>query len=329
MSIDASYGTKLQHLFDPEVVGDAINRKLFDYMRFAPLATIDTTLVGRDGDELTYPYYESISDAEAVSEGADIPIARLYQKTTKVKVSKIGKAVQISDEAIMSSAGDVMGEITRQVVQAINSKVEALIIADLGAKAGLSKTIAAASGSTDNAADDISDALTLFGEDIDGEKVLICTPELYGRLRKTAHWIPNTEMGADMIVRGTVGMIHGCQVVVSNRLKAAGYKTYAKTTDVAVDAGKTYYIKNDLGAYEAVASPKTADLGDYYEQTTVSSGNVAYIVKPGALRIVMKRDTLVEFDRDVLDQTNLVVASKLFAPYLYDATKVIKLPIAS
>lgn len=50
--------TKLANLFDPEVVGDAIDSKLINAIRFAPLARIDTTLVGRAGDELTMPYYE-------------------------------------------------------------------------------------------------------------------------------------------------------------------------------------------------------------------------------------------------------------------------------
>lgn len=321
------YTTKLANLFDPEVVGDLINRKLIDALRFAPLATVDTTLVGRAGDELTMPYYAYIGAATAVNEGADIPIAVLSQGTTKVKVSKIGKAVQFTDEAMLSGFGDIAGEAARQVVMAINDGVEKLLIANMGAVASMSKTIAAAS-TTDGCADDIADALTLFGEDIDGAKVLICTPELYGRLRKTSAWVPNTEIGADMIVRGTVGMVHGCQIVVSNRLRGAGYMTYAKTSDQSISAAKTYYILNDLGAYEKVASPIAADLGNYYEQTAVSAGNVAYIVKPGALRIVTKRDTLVESDRDIVDETNVVKASKLFAPYVYDANKLIKLPIA-
>lgn len=320
--------TKLANLLDPQVVADIIDRKLINALRFAGLAEIDTTLVGRAGDELTMPFYQYIGTASAVAEGNDIPISVLNQGTTKVKVSKIGKAVQFTDEALLSGYGSIANEATRQVILAINDKVESLLIENMGTVASLTQTIAAASGGVDGAADDISDALTLFGEDIDGAKVLICPPALYGRLRKTANWVPNTEMGADMIVRGTVGMIHGCQVVVSNRLIGAGYKTYVKTTDTAVASGKTYYILNALNQYEAVANPVTADIGNYYEQTAVSSGNVAYIVKPGALRIVMKRDTLVEFDRDIIDETNVVKASKLFAPYVYNANGVIKLPIA-
>ena len=320
------YTTMLANLFDPEVVADAIDRKLIDAIRFAPLARIDTTLVGRAGDELTFPFYRYIGAASAVNEGADIPISVLSQGTTKVKVSKIGKAVQFTDEAMLSGFGSVASEAARQVVTAINDKVEGLLIDNMGAVAAQSKTIAAASNA-DGIADDIADALTLFGEDIDGEKILIIPPAAYARLRKTSAWVPNTELGANAIVRGTVGMVHGCQIVVSNRLKSASHATYAKTTDTSVSSSKTYYILNEMGAYEVVANPVTADIGDYYE-ATAATGAVGYIVKPGALAIVMKRDTLVEMDRDILDETNVIKASKLFAPYVYDANKIIKLPIA-
>lgn len=53
----SEYATKLENLFDPEVVADYIDKKLVDGIRLSPLARIDTTLVGRPGDELTMPYY--------------------------------------------------------------------------------------------------------------------------------------------------------------------------------------------------------------------------------------------------------------------------------
>ena len=39
-------------------------------------------------------------------------------------------------------------------------------------------------------------------------------------IRKANGWIPGTEVAANLIMSGTVGMIHGCQVVVSNKLIA-------------------------------------------------------------------------------------------------------------
>lgn len=271
-----SNATLLSDLFVPQVVADEIDKKLVDAIRLAPLAVIDTTLVGRPGDELTMPYYDYIGDASAVNEGADIPIVKLEDGTEKVKVSKIGKAVEFSDEALLSAHGSIAEEAAKQVVVSINSKLETDLINEMSTKAVLTSTMDITEAGGKNIAHEIANAMAKFGEDMDGEKVLLVSPKVYVELVKSDGWIPNTEAGANMLISGTVGTIFGAQVVLSNRL----------------DAKKE-----------------------------------AYIIKPGALRIVMKRDTLVEFDRDILDEMNVIKASKMFAPYLYDKSKVIKIAV--
>jgi N4-gp56 family major capsid protein len=54
-----------------------------------------------------------------------------------------------------------------------------------------------------------------------------------------------------------------------------------------------------------------------------TSGN-AYIVKPGALRLVLKRDSLVEADRDILRRVNVFTVTKHYVTYLYNAAGAIK-----
>ena len=54
----------------------------------------------------------------------------------------------------------------------------------------------------------------------------------------------------------------------------------------------------------------------------VKGGNF-HIVKPGALALFTKRDTLVEIDRDILNQSTVIAGSKLFAPYLLNQSKAI------
>lgn len=260
--------TMLADLIDPEVIGDYIDKKLIDNIRFAPLATIRTDLVGRPGDKIYLPWYKYSGAASAVNEGADIPITKIEQDKKPVTVSKIGKAVQFTDEALLSAYNnDIAEEAARQVILGINDKIESDFLTEM-ATASLTANIPA-SGSPASA---LADALVEFGEDIDGEKVLLCDPTFYARLSKSDGWIPNTEIGANILVKGTLGSVMGMQVVITNRLL---------------------------------------------------NTNSAYIIKPGALALFMKRDTLVEFDRDKIDQTNYIIASKIFAPYLYDETKII------
>ena len=261
--------TKLANLFNPQVVGDMIDKKLVDAIRFSPLATVDTTLVGRPGSKLTLPSYAYIGDASVVGEGEDIPVAQLTQSTAEVEIHKIGKGVQITDEAVLSGYGNPEEEAVSQILTALASQADKEMLAVLeGIGENMTHT-----GAAVLSADNVADALVKFGEDIDGDKVLLCNAEDYNAIRKANDWVPASEIAANMVIRGSVGMVHGCQVVISNKL----------------------------------------------------AGKPAFIVKPGALRLILKRDTLVETDRDIVNKSTVITADKHSVAYLYDASKAIKI----
>ena len=269
--VNTTYGTYRTDLFIPEVIADLIDTKLTDNIVFAPLAMIDNTLAAGAGDTVKLPYYGYIGAASDVSEGYDIPLAKLTQTTVSVSVEKYGKAIQITDEAVLSGYGDPIGEGTRQLVTAIADKVDAKLLAALAANSASEQNYTGAS--TGLVPADIPKALAKYGEDNDEQKILLATPEFYSQLIGT-DWIPASEIAADVRVRGTVGMAYGCQVIVSNRL--------------------------------------------------VTGGSL-YIVKPNTLAIFMKRDTFVEVDRDILNESTVIKASKICAPYLLNPKGMIKL----
>lgn len=274
--------TLLANLFNPEVVGDIIDKKLVDLMKFAPLAEIDNTLVGRPGDTLTMPYYSYIGDAAVLSENSSLTVSTLVASTVSVPVVKIAKGVELTDEAVLSGYGDPFGEAANQIALAIASQTDNMVLSALHGITGtmLSETT---STSTLPAAADITAALELFGEDIDGVKVALVSPAVYTQMRaNTSTWVPASEIAAGIAVRGVVGEYQGCQVMVSNKLKS--------------DA--------------------------------TGEGDI-YIVKPGALRIILKRDILVEYDRNILKFTNVITASKHLAAYLYDSSKAIRIATKS
>lgn len=75
-------------------------------------------------------------------------------------------------------------------------------------------------------------------------------------------------------------------------------------------------IKGTVGEYQGcqvIVSNKLKTSGDIY------------IVKPNALRLVMKRGAQVETDRDILRFTNVITGSVHFATYLYNASGAIKI----
>lgn len=278
MALDPN-ATMLANLVNPQVMADMIDTKLVDLMRFAPLATVDTTLQGRPGSTISLPVYAYIGDATTVGEGNDIPINQLSATSTPVSIHKIGNGIQITDEAILSGYGSPLDEGVNQLALSIASQLDNEFLNTLTAIASPMVQTVTTPGTL--AFDDVADALELFGEDIDegGVKVLLVSPKQYTGLRKSPDWLPASDIASDIAIKGVVGMVQGCQVLISNKLKEASNKENA------------------------------------------------FIVKPGALRLFMKRDTLVETDRDIINKSTVVTADKHFAPYLYDASKAIRIEI--
>ena len=259
--------TKLAMLIDPEVLANYVDVKLIDNIVFAPLAEVDTTLVGAPGDTIKFPSYSYIGVADDLTEGSAISTVSLHASTVSVKIKEAGKGVEITDTAILSAYGNPVDEIGSQLVKSIADKVDTDWLATL---ASIDSTMTKAVSNVM----DISDALELYGEDLDGQKALVIPPALYTTIRNTKDWAPASEFAANALVRGAVGQIFGCDIIISNRLR--------------------------------------------------TSGN-GFIVKPGATRIVLKRDTLLEGDRDILRRVNVYTATKHYVTYLYNASKAIKL----
>ena len=270
--------TTLSNLINPEVLADMVDVKLHDLIRFVPLAEVDNTLVGRPGDTLTLPSYSYIGDAEVLAEGSTLTPVALQTASVSVTVAKVAKGVELTDEAVLSGYGDPMGQAAMQIATAIANKVDNQMLSALASISG-TMVYATSTSTTAIAPADISNALELFGEDIDvGEKAVIVSPGLYTKIRNTTAWLPASEISADRLIKGAVGEIYGCQIIVSNKLKDADH--------------------------------------DYDEE--------AYIVKPGALRLIMKRDTLIETDRDIRSFTTTITGSKHEVCYLYDGSKAIR-----
>lgn len=270
--LDAN-ATKLADLFDPELIADLLDVKLTDAIKFAPLASVNYSLVGRPGSTVKLPAYTYIGEASDVPEGDDIPISKLEQDAADVEIKKVGKGVQITDEAALNGFGDAIGEAVNQLALSIADKVDNDIVAALDAQPN--KFDAKSTGIT---ADAVADALAKMGEDIDGTKVLFVSPSVYTTLRKSKDWLPASDIAADIAIKGVVGMVQGCIVAVTNRAK-----------------------------------------------------DNAYIVKPGAIGIFTKRETMVETDRDIINKSNVITADRHYATYVMDSNKTVTIlgPVSS
>ena len=258
----------------PEVMKQMVEEKLTDFMVFLPIASIDDTLVGRPGDTLTFPAFGYIGDAETILENGEIVPVPLSTTVRQATVAKTGRGVQLTDEAVLSGMGDPMGEGASQIALSIDNKADRDILARL-------KTVSAVRqyGFSDAfSVDHVADALAIFGEDEAGDKALFINASDKAILRKSDDYIKTTDIGQAMMLKGTVGELFGCYLIISNRITA--------------DAN-----------------------GEMWR----------YIVKPGAVNLIKKRDVMIEPEREAKFQRTNVFGTMHYTTFLYNESKIVAL----
>lgn len=231
--------TQLAQMIDPEVMAQMLQAQLPQAVRFSAIAPIDTTLQGQAGDTVTVPRYKYIGDAEDVAEGAAISYNQLTTATQKITIKKAGIGVKLTDEAVLSGYGDPAGEATRQIRMSIGSKVDNDILAT-AKTAKLVVQHAIDLDLIDQVSAQLIDNTSDFNyEDDDTQTgVLFLNHKDADALRKLAanNWTRATELGDQILVKGTFGELLGWQIVRTRKL-AVGYglavlpgamKTYLK-----------------------------------------------------------------------------------------------------
>lgn len=209
--------TKLEKMINPQVLASMVDGELEFALKFTNLATVDKTLVGRPGNTVSLPAYKMIGEAEDVAEGEAIPVEALATEMENVKVKKAGKGIRITDEAILSGYGDPLGQASKQLAKSIASKVDSDVmdcLAKIGPQMTVNKTLSA---------ETVSEALVKFGEDLDGQKILLISPAQLHTLKQDSTWLSVQELGKEALAEGAIGQIHGCDVVISNRIEDANY----------------------------------------------------------------------------------------------------------
>lgn len=204
--------TVVSSLIDPEVFGQGVEAKLGDNVKFMAVADIDSSLEGQPGDTISLPKFGYIGAATVVAENGEITPAELTETKVDKKVNKYAKAVQITDEAALSGYGDPVGEAETQVARAIDDATDQGFVSEL-ANAPLEIGCYALNS------DVVVDALSLFGEDEEGQKAIFVHAKELASLRKDDDYVKASDIGQDMLLKGATGQVWGCDIINSNRLK--------------------------------------------------------------------------------------------------------------
>lgn len=197
----------------PEVLEELMQYDYENALVIGKLAYHDNELLGNPGDTITIPYVAPLGDAETVAEGASLtPEANGDSKIT-IEVSKAGKAVQMTQEAINSCAYDVKSNRRTQMAKAVARKVDKDLIAEI------SKT------SLVHNAQALTYAAVVDAKAKMGEEAFVTNPVLfvnsldYAELAKTPEFIAGATQIADFGVQASA-MLVDMPVVVTDTIPA-------------------------------------------------------------------------------------------------------------
>lgn len=280
--------TKIADLIDPEVMADMISAKIPKKIRVAPFAKVDATLQGVPGDTITVPSYAYIGDAEDVAEGADVTIEKMATSTKQATIKKAMKGVGLTDEAVLSGYGNPVGEASNQLTLSIAAKLDNDAMDELQ-----TATLAYDGSAKVIGYEGIIDAIDLFEEEVNTEKVMFVHPKQVTALRKDTNFLSADKYQAGVALSGEIGMIANTRIVPSKKVPVVK----VGASGAQVDCYACPIVKLD--------------------QDTETEDELP------ALTVYLKRDTNVETERKSRNRTTEITADKFYTVALSNEAKVV------
>lgn len=320
--------TTLSKLIDPEVLADMVSAKIPKKIRVTPFAKIDTKLEGQPGDTITIPSWGYIGDAQDVAEGQNVEIEAMSTSTKKATIKKAMKGVCLTDEAVLSGYGNPVGEAGNQLALSIAAKT------DNDAMDALFTATLAFDGTANKIAyNGVVDAIDVFQEEVNTQKVLFVHPEQVTSLRKDSNFISADKYTAGVMLTGEIGMVSNARIVPSKKVPKI-----TATVGASGDSGAVKITASNQTTYaghvwDAANKKVITPAADSYVVPAAASYYLCPLVKLQedaetedelpAITIYLKRETNIETERKPRNRTTEITADRFYVVALTNEAKVV------
>lgn len=263
--------TKASNLIVPEVWADMAQAKFKGAVRVGGSSAVmrDDTLMGQPGDTINFPKWGALGELDELSEAVAMSTTVMNQTASKATIKEAGKAVEISDNAMLNALGDPRGEAQRQFGILAARKVDADLIAQAQADEtaqGGGKPYEYAATETALSWGVINHSLALFGDEFEPSEFA----GLYiNSAQRTQVWddpqfTDASKLGGSIpVTTGMIGAIAGMPVIVTDR----------------VTAGKFLVLKTNALGLLYKRAPIVETDRDILKRTTVITTNMHFAVK--------------------------------------------------
>lgn len=259
--------TKKANVIVPEVFGDIVTAKFKGKLVIANFALTDTSLVGNPGDTVHFPKWNAIGDAEDLTEDVAMEPEVLTSSDAEATVKEVGKAVTISDQALLSSIGDPLDEAGAQVGKVVARKIDADLVSEGITNCPSGRIILAADTQAFHLK--VADAKGLWGDEAEEITVLLVHSKMYTSLLKNEAFISADKYPAGVLITGAIGTLYGVPVMITDRVP------YDNTTGVA----KSIMLQKNALGYITKRAPIVETGRDILKRNNLVTTNVHYAVK--------------------------------------------------
>lgn len=235
--------TMMANMINPEVMGDMIDAKIEALLRITPYAKLDTTLQGVAGDTKTVPSWNYIGDAEDIAEGEEVDLTAMTAGTKTFTIKKAMKSVGITQESVNSGLGNPIGQAERQLAKSIAGKVDQDVL-----DAVLTSTLVSGDGATQIKYAGIVDAVGMFDEEEQTEKVMFIAPAQETTLRKDSDFISADKYDNKVVMTGEIGKIAGVHILKSKKIKEVGGVYTCPIIKLEPASAETEFTEDELPA---------------------------------------------------------------------------------
>lgn len=287
--------TVLNDLINPQVMADMIEAKLDKRLAVIPFAKIDNTLQGQAGSTITVPKWGYIGSAEDIAEGGSITPSEMSSSSVTATIKQVGKAVELTDVAVLSGYGDPVGNAVSQIAKSINEKIDNDCFDE-----ALTSTLTFDGKSAVISYNQVVEAIGEFEEEINSPKVLFVHPKQVKTLRKDANFISADKygLGTNVMMSGEIGMICNARVISSKKCPLIKY-----TVGAAGDTGALQVIASGTPTTGEVLASKVAGCTwDSTNKKVVSPAANDYVVAVTAnyyINPILKLSTDTETEDDI------------------------------
>jgi len=252
----------------PDVWADMVQAEFTGNMVLGDLALQDNILEGKPGDTVHFPKFATLTDADVLTEAVAMVPEKLTTTDETATISEAGKAVEISDTALLTGFGDPLGEIRRQLGIVVARRIDTSLRAEAEVAGAYTSSVGAAIS-----ADAVADMLGEFGDNSDPTDFagLIIHSKQKTDLFKDDDFTRQDSYGpGNVLARGQIGDIFGIPVIVSDRVTV---------TAGALDTYGAILVKRGALGLLYKRRPVVESDRDILRRTTVLTTNVHYAVK--------------------------------------------------